>query len=201
MKVLIINMPVKNAMSAIVEHVSDIIGKLDESEIDVMVEVIQSAGRVFLLGAGRSGLVARAFAMRLVHLGLTAYVVGESITPAMTDKDLLVAVSGSGETTSIVSAARIAKGVGSRVLAVTSYPNSSLGGVSDHVVVVHGRTKIDIERDPLRNQIEGKYTSLTPLGTLFEDTVMIFLDGIIARLMIQLHALEEDLKKRHSTLE
>ena len=188
-------------MSAIVEHVSDIIGGLDESEIDGMVESIEGADRVFLLGAGRSGLVARAFAMRLVQLGLTAYVVGESITPAMTDKDLLIAVSGSGETTSIVNAARIAKGVGSRILTVTSYPESGLGGISDQVVRVQGRTKIDVERDPLRNQIEGRHTSLTPLGTLFEDTVLIFFDGIIARLMIRLHAGEEDLKRRHSTLE
>jgi len=111
-------MPVKTAMSAIVAHVSDIIGGLDESEIDGMVESIEGASRVFLLGAGRSGLVARAFAMRLVQLGLTAYVVGESITPAMTDKDLLIVVSGSGETTSIVNAAGIAKGVGSRILTV-----------------------------------------------------------------------------------
>jgi 6-phospho 3-hexuloisomerase len=194
-------MPVKNAMSAIVEHVSDIIGGLDESEIDGMVESIEGADRVFLLGAGRSGLVARAFAMRLVQLGLTAYVVGESITPAMTNRDLLIAVSGSGETTSIVSAAGIAKGVGSRILTVTSYVESGLGRISDQVVRVQGRTKIDVERDPLRNQIEGRHTSLTPLGTLFEDTVMIFFDGVIARLMIRLHAGEEDLKRRHSTLE
>lgn len=194
-------MPVKNAMLAVVRHVSDIIEELDESEIDTMVEEIQNANRIFLLGAGRSGLAARAFAMRLVQLGLTAYVVGESVTPAMTNKDLLIAVSGSGETTSVVNAAKIAKGVGSKVLAVTSYPKSSLGKISDYIVTVQGRTKIDIERDPLKNQIEGKHASLTPLGTLFEDTVMIFFDGIIARLMIQLHAVEEDLKRRHPTLE
>ncbi|RLI86692.1 MAG: 6-phospho-3-hexuloisomerase [Candidatus Altiarchaeales archaeon] len=194
-------MPVKNAMLAIVKHVSEIIEELDESEIDTMIEEIQNANRIFLLGAGRSGLAARAFAMRLVQLGLTAYVVGESVTPAMTNKDLLIAVSGSGETTSVVNAAKIAKGVGSKILTVTSYPKSSLGKISDYIVTVQGRTKIDIERDPLKNQIEGKHASLTPLGTLFEDTVMIFFDGIIARLMIQLHAEEEDLKRRHPTLE
>lgn len=194
-------MPVKNAMLAVVKHVSDIIEELDESEIDTMVQAIQNTSRVFLLGAGRSGLVARAFAMRLVQLGLTAYVVGESVTPAMTDKDLLIAVSGSGETISVVNAAKIAKGVGSKILTVTSYPESSLGKISDYKVTVKGRTKIDIERDPIKNQIEGKYASLTPLGTLFEDTVMIFFDGIIARLMTQLHAVEEDLKRRHPTLE
>ncbi|MBN2251977.1 MAG: 6-phospho-3-hexuloisomerase [Candidatus Altiarchaeota archaeon] len=194
-------MPVKNTMLTIATHVTSIVEGLDESEIEAMVEAIREADRVFLLGAGRSGLVARAFAMRLVQLGLTAYVVGESTTPAMTEKDLLVAVSGSGETISVVRAAEIAKGIGSRVLTVTSYPGSSLGGISDYKVTVKGRTKIDAEKDPLKSQIVGSHSSLTPLGTLFEDTVMIFFDGVIAQLMVKLEAREEDLKRRHSILE
>ncbi|HDH40984.1 MAG TPA: 6-phospho-3-hexuloisomerase [Candidatus Altiarchaeales archaeon] len=194
-------MPVKNAMTRIVEHVAKTIEKLDDSQLDQMVSFIENSEKIFLMGAGRSGLVGRAFAMRLVQLGLTAYVIGESVTPAMTKNDLLIAISGSGETDSVVNAAKTAKGVGSKVLAVTSYPDSSLGKISDHVVVVEGRTKIDIEKDHLKHQIEGTHSSLTPLGTLFEDTVMIFLDGIIARLMTHLKTGEMDMKRRHATLE
>ncbi|RLI92228.1 MAG: 6-phospho-3-hexuloisomerase [Candidatus Altiarchaeales archaeon] len=194
-------MPVKNAMIRIVEHVAKTIEKLDDSQLDQMVSSIENSEKIFLMGAGRSGLVGRAFAMRLVQLGLTAYVIGESVTPAMTKNDLLIAISGSGETDSVVNAAKTAKGVGSKVLAVTSYPDSSLGKISDHVVVVEGRTKIDIEKDHLKHQIEGTHSSLTPLGTLFEDTVMIFLDGIIARLMTHLKTGEMDMKRRHATLE
>jgi len=194
-------MPVKNAMIRIVEHVGKTIDKLDESQVDQMVSSIENSEKIFLMGAGRSGLAGRAFAMRLVQLGLTVYVTGESVTPAMTEKDLLIAISGSGETNSVVNAAKTAKGVGSKILAVTSYPNSSLGKISDHVVVVEGRTKIDIEKDHLKHQIEGTHSSLTPLGTLFEDTVMIFFDGIIARLMTHLKAGEIDMKRRHATLE
>jgi len=194
-------MPVKNAMTRIVEHVAKTIEKLDDSQLDQMVSFIENSEKIFLMGAGRSGLVGRAFAMRLVQLGLTTYVIGESVTPAMTKNDLLIAISGSGETDSVVNAAKTAKGVGSKVLAVTSYPDSSLGKISDHVVVVEGRTKIDIEKDHLKHQIEGTHSSLTPLGTLFEDTVMIFLDGIIARLMTHLKTGEMDMKRRHATLE
>ncbi len=194
-------MPVKNAMIQIVEHVNRTIKKLDDSQIDRMVSSIENSEKIFLMGAGRSGLAGRAFAMRLVQLGLTVYVTGESVTPAMTEKDLLIAVSGSGETHSVVNAARTAKGVGSKILAVTSYPRSSLGKIADHVIMVEGRTKIDIEKDHLKHQIEGTHTSLTPLGTLFEDTVMIFFDGIIARLMTHLKAEEIDMKRRHATLE
>jgi 6-phospho-3-hexuloisomerase len=194
-------MPVKNTMLSIAKHVTSSVEHLDESEISTMIEVMQKSERLFLMGAGRSGLVARAFAMRLVQLGLTAYVVGESVTPAMTCKDLLIAVSGSGETNSVVKAGEIAKGMGSKVLTVTSYPKSSLGKISDYTVNVRGRTKIDSEKDPLKSQIEGVHSSLTPLGTLFEDTVLIFFDGIIAGLMIRMEAKEEDLKRRHSILE
>jgi 6-phospho 3-hexuloisomerase len=194
-------MPVKNAMIQIVEHVAGTIKKLDEGQVDRMVSAIEDSEKIFMMGAGRSGLAGRAFAMRLVQLGLTAYVIGESVTPAMTKNDLLVAISGSGETDSVVNAAKTAKGVGSRIVAVTSYPNSSLGKISDYVVVLEGRTKIDIEKDHLKHQIEGTHSSLTPLGTLFEDTAMIFFDGIIARLMTHLKTEEMDMRRRHATLE
>ncbi len=194
-------MPVKTAMLEIVRHVSNIIDDLKDSDIDMMIDTIRNSDRIFIMGAGRSGLASRAFAMRLVQLGLTAYVIGETVTPAMTEKDLLIAVSGSGETKSIVSAAKTAKGIGSKVLTVTSYPESSLGKISDYIVRVKGRTKIDIEKDYLKHQIEGTHTSLTPLGTLFEDTVMIFFDGIIAGLMAKLGREEIYMKRRHATLE
>jgi len=194
-------MPVKRAMLEVVRHVEDIVGGLKEKQITSMIDAIHEADKVFMLGAGRSGLAAKAFAMRLVQLGLTAYVIGESVTPAMTEKDLLIAVSGSGETKSIVSAARVAKGVGSKVLAVTSYPRSRIGRISDIRVVIKGRTKIDIEKDHLKHQIIGTHSTLTPLGTLFEDTIMIFFDGIIAKLMTDLKKDEKEMKSRHATLE
>ncbi|MEA1924667.1 MAG: 6-phospho-3-hexuloisomerase [Candidatus Altiarchaeota archaeon] len=194
-------MPVKTAMIQIVGHVDDVIKQLDEGQTDAMMGVIQTASRVFLIGAGRSGLAARAFAMRLVQLGLTAYVVGESVTPGMNEDDILIAVSGSGQTSSIISAAKVARGIGSKVLVVTSYPDSLLGELADHTVEIKGRTKIDIEKDHLRHQIEGRHSTLTPLGTLFEDSVMIFFDGIIAGLMTLLKAEEQDLKARHATIE
>ncbi len=194
-------MTVKIAMGEVARHVLNILEHLNDKEIETMIGSIKKADRIFLLGAGRSGLAARAFAMRLTQLGLTAYVIGDVTTPAMTDKDLLIAVSGSGATDSVVHAANTAGGIGSKVLSVTSYPNSRLGEVSDLVVKVQGRTKIDIEKDHLKHQIEGHHSSLTPLGTLFEDTVMIFFDGVIAALMIELEKGELDMKKRHALVE
>lgn len=194
-------MPVKTAMQKIAEHILQAVKQIDDSEIDTMVDSIQKAKRIFVIGAGRSGLVVKAFAMRLVQLGLDAHVVGEPTSPAITKKDLLIAVSGSGKTNNVVNVAKVAKDSGVKILTITSYPEAELGNISDHVVTIKGRTKVDIERDYTVSQIKGEFSSLTPLGTLFEDTVMIFFDGVIARLMTELGKGEKYMRKRHATLE
>lgn len=187
-------------MREIAEHVIKVSEELDEGQLDVMINSIKKADRVFVVGAGRSGLVARAFAMRLVQLGLTSYVVGETITPGMKKKDLLVVVSGSGETLSVADAVKVAKDVGVKVVSITSYPDSRVAGLSDHVVVLEGKTKRDIEKDHLKHQIQGIHSSLTPLGTLFEDTALVFLDGVVARLMSHYGKSETDLSEMHANV-
>jgi len=189
---------VKDIMRSIAEHVFKTIDELDEKEVETMVAEIIKAKRVFVMGAGRSGLAAKAFAMRLSQMNLVVYVVGETVTPGMGKDDLFVIVSGSGETLSAVSAAKVAGDIGVRIVAITSYPGSSLGKLADNLVVVKGKTKADIEKDHLKHQIQGVHSSLTPLGTLFEDTVIVFLDGVVGRLMEVLGKQEFELKDRHA---
>jgi 6-phospho-3-hexuloisomerase len=45
--------------------------------------LVEAAPRIFAAGAGRSGLGVRALGMRLMHLGKTVYVVGETTTPSL----------------------------------------------------------------------------------------------------------------------
>lgn len=194
-------MPVKSAMKKIADHIHKTVNELDDREVDVMVEEIRKADSVFLVGAGRSGLVAKSFAMRLVQVGLEAHVVGETTTPAITKNDLLIAVSGSGRTRQVVNVVKIARDIGVKVLVITSYPDEKIGKLCDHVVKVKGRTKVDIEDSYTESQLKGTFASLTPLGTLFEDTVMIFFDGVIARLMVELGKGEKYMKDRHASLE
>ncbi|ODS39821.1 6-phospho 3-hexuloisomerase [Candidatus Altiarchaeales archaeon WOR_SM1_SCG] len=206
-------MAVKSTMREIAERINKTIDKLSDSEIEAMITKIKVKGKnnkIFVMGVGRSGLVARMFTMRLVHLGLTAYVIGEIVTPAMTKNDLLITVSGSGGTKSVVSAAKTAGEIGTEVLSITSHPESELGKISNIIVnlKVKRGAKIDTKKDYFTNQIKGRHISqqyseeeLIPLGTLFEDTAMIFFDGVIARLMVELKQRNEDLKGRHATLE
>jgi len=192
----------KSSIEAILQNIRDAEEFLDENAINEFMEIILSANNIFVTGAGRSGLAAKAFAMRLMHLGLSSYVVGETISPAIYEGDCILAISGSGETNTIVSAAKISKNRGAKVLALTSFPESSLGQLADAIIMVKGRTKVEVDDENyLKRQIKGNYTSLTPLGTAFELTSLVFLDGMVCELMNKMGKTEKDLKSRHTVLE
>ena len=192
---------VQHAMKDISEEVLNISNGLDVKQVEEFIQALLKSKRIFIIGAGRSGIVAKAFAMRLMHLGFDSYVVGETITPALRSKDILVAVSGSGETSLIVSAAKIAKKIGAKLAAVTSYPQSTLAKISDIVVILPGRKKTESTTDFMHRELKGEYAPAAPLGTLFEITALIFLDAVISSLMAALGKKEEDLRVRHATIE
>jgi len=189
---------VKEVSRYLIDGIERIIDGIDEAEINRMVSSLLEAKdrRVLVVGAGRSGFVGRAFALRLMNLGFNVYVSGETITPALERGDLVVAISGSGMTRTVVVQVEAAKEVGAKVVAITSHPESPIGEKADILVVVKGRTKIDIETDYERRQIQGIY-DLAPLGTMFELSAMIFLDSIIAELMRRLGLTELDMIRRH----
>ncbi len=192
----------KTSIKAILNNIQTAEEFLIEEDIEKFEDIIIGSNNIFVTGAGRSGLAAKAFAMRLMHLGLSSYVVGETISPAINEGDCIVAISGSGETNTIVSAAKIAKNRGASVLAVTSYPESTLGTLADSLIFVKGRTKKEVDDENyMKRQIHGNYTSLTPLGTAFELTTLVFLDAIVSELMEKMEQTESDLKSRHTVLE
>lgn len=195
----------RRAMLEILNFVGNVVDSISDEEKDRFIELLINTyykkARVLVTGAGRSGLVGKAFAMRLLHLGFSVYVLGETIVPSITKGDVVIAISGSGRTKLVVAAAEAAKTVGAIVVALTSYYDSPLGKISDLIVRIPGRTKIAEEEDFFARQIIGIHESLAPLGTLFEDAAMIFLDGIVAELMEKLGKTEEDLRKQHANIE
>lgn len=192
----------RESIDAIIGNIREAEELLIEEDVSNFLDVLRASKNIFVTGTGRSGLVAKAFAMRLMHLGFSAYVVGETISPAITANDCILAISGSGETSNIVSACKIAKKLGANVLAVTSYSESTLGKLADGLVHVKGRTKLEVDDENyLKRQIHGNYTMLTPLGTAFELTSLVFLDALVPELMDVMDVTEEDLKARHTNLE
>jgi 6-phospho-3-hexuloisomerase len=196
---------VRVTMKEIAAFIGRVADRLSGEQVRALVSTLEDAYRrgakVLVMGAGRSGLVGRAFAMRLMHLGFNVYVLGETITPSIGRDDVVVAISGSGRTQLIVTAAEAAKKVDAKVIAVTSYPDSPLGRLADIVVEIPGRTKLAPDIDYFARQILGIHEPLAPLGTLFEDTAMAFLDGVTVELMHRLGKSERDLKLRHANIE
>ncbi len=191
---------VKSAMMMMSAYIIDAVEDLKDDKIKEVIDQILSARKIFLLGVGRSGLVGKAFAMRLMHLGIRVFVVGETITPSVEKGDLLVVISGSGETQSVVDLVQIGKHLGAKIISVTSNPNSTAARYADVLIVLGEKVKTDY-MDYLERQVRGTHRSLAPLGTLFEITSMVFLDGIVAALMEITKKGEGDLKLRHATLE
>ena len=195
----------KAAADEIVECIKSSIKALDMKEVEQLLKLMLEAKekRIFIVGMGRSGFVARAFALRLMNLGFNVYFLGETITPAAERGDLFIAISGTGSTKIVLTASAAAKEIGARVAAITSFPESALGQLADLVVTVKGRTKagLPIEEDYLARQIIGEREPLTPLGSIFENNCMVFLDSLVVELMHRMGRTEADSKRRHATIE
>ncbi len=189
------------SMNLIAKHIKKVSSKLDTGSVTKLVDEIIGSQRIFLMGAGRSGLAAKAFAMRLMHMGFNVFVVGETTTPAVQPDDLVIAVSGSGETPSIANLGGIAKKIGSKLAVITSNKDSTLGKISDIVVIVPGRPKEDIIYEDYHERRMVGYPELAPLGTIFEITALVFLDAVVSELMVRTGASEAELKKRHTVFE
>jgi len=188
----------KNYYSFILSRINDVTDKILPEDFDRFINVIIRAPRIYIIGAGRSGLVAKAFGMRLVHLKKKVFIVGETITPAMRKGDLLIAVSGSGKTTWVVETAKASKLLGGKVAALTWDANSELARLANIVVL--------IESEAIPRKITGYTTRelmgipLPPLGSLFEISTLIFFEACVLELMGRLGIQEKEMKKIHSNL-
>ncbi len=177
--------------TAILEELKRTLLALPEGQIQTAIQSLLSARRVFFVGAGRSRLALEMAAMRMMHLGLTVYVVGEVVTPAIERGDLLVVASGSGTTAGPMRAAQVAKGVGAEVLAITTVPTSELGKLANALLTIPAAVKHG-DRGAL---------SIQYAGALFEQTVLMLMDTIFHEMWQQRSQSAEDLWKRHANLE
>ena len=195
----------KAAADEIIAGAQKSMSELDLNRVDKMIEMILDSRKrkIFIVGMGRSGFVGRAFALRLMNLGFNVYFLGETITPAATKEDLVIAISGTGTTKFVLTASTTAKEIGAKVVAITSYTDSSLGQMADHTVLVRGRTKMGWprEEDYLARQLHGESEPLSPLGSIFENNCMVFLDSLIVELMHRLGKTEKEMRRLHATIE
>lgn len=156
-------------LESILAEITEVIHKVRTEEIDQFVAGITKDKRIFVTGEGRSGLMAKGFAMRLMHLGYTVFVVGETITPAVSDKDVFIAVSGSGESAGVLADTKKAVEKGCEVLVVTSKSNSSIASLAKTLLIVPGTIKSDSGENR---------ESIQLLSSLFDQSLHITLDAV-----------------------
>ncbi|MBA8826458.1 6-phospho-3-hexuloisomerase [Saccharopolyspora lacisalsi] len=158
----------------LIQHeIAGVLTRTDRDEIERVAEELADAERILVTGSGRSGFMAHAFAMRLVHLDLRVHVVGETTAPALAAGDALVAVSGSGTTTGTVRAAEEAVRAGGRVLAITTDAGSPLAESASTLLTVPAATK---------HRGADEAATMQPLSSLFDQALHLVLDAACLRL-------------------
>ena len=178
---------------------------VDEEHSQQLITEILSGRRIYVTGAGRSGLVAKAFAIRLMHLGFPCYVIGETITPAFESGDMLVVFSGSGETKSVVSAAEKVHELGGWTCLITANPESHAAGYVDLVIDLgeSSGNSADLPPEYEVRQISGQYRSVSvPIGrgSAFEMVALAYSDAIISALMAASHMDPDEVRLRFSNI-
>jgi len=185
-------MPIRRAINDILAEVQGTLARVLPEGPERLTEEILKADRIYVVGGGRSGLMARALAMRLMHLGLVTYVVGETTTPAIQSGDLLLACSASGETHVTVLMSQVAREAGARVFAVTAMPDSPMARQADETIIIPAPSKVTSPEAGASAQYGG---------SLFEQALLVLLDAVSAEIGRRLGTPPQELDSRHANLE
>ncbi|RGY96470.1 6-phospho-3-hexuloisomerase [Clostridium sp. AM58-1XD] len=181
----------KEDLGLIVKEIEEALNEYDGQNDTEIIKSILSSGKIFVTGAGRSGYIMRCFAMRLIHLGFSAYVIGDTEMIAAKEGDLLMIGSGSGETKTLQVYMDQARKLGMKTILFTCNEDSTIARSAKFVCTINAQAKFQ----------NKKLVSVQPMGSLFEQLLLIVTDGIILKLAKQMKIDFEQLKNRHSNLE
>lgn len=177
-------------MNTIIEELDRSSKNIAPEKIQEMIKKIKDHKRIFVYGTGRSGLMLKAFAMRLMQIGLNAYVVGETTTPSVHEGDLLIVASASGETGSVCMTVESAVKQGVDLIVICSVPESTLGKIQAPDIEIEAATKFATSK-----------VSVQPLGSLFEQMLLMVFDTVILEMSKEQEGSNDDMAKRHASLE
>ncbi len=166
---------------------------VDPAALAGMVDELAAAKRVVCYGVGREGLMMRALAMRLYHMGLDAHVVGDMSCPPVGAGDLLVVSAGPGDFSTVRGLMGVARRDGARLACVTAQPGAALPAASDRVLVIPAQTMAD-DTGPA-------VASVLPMGSLFEGAQYLVLEMLVLMLRDRLGVAPDAMRARHTNLE
>lgn len=184
----------RKTLDAIASEVTYVLQAVNSDELVVLAEELKRAKSIFVAGTGRSGLIGKAFAIRMMHSGFSVYVVGETITPSMESDDLLLIISGSGNTGTLTYFAEKAMAINAKIALVTANRRSKITKYTHCLVEVPAATKQRLNSEPI---------TIQPLGSQFDQAVHIVLDAVIAYIIRQYpeQTSEQALLQEHANLE
>lgn len=182
----------KSKIEIILQEIKTVLSQIDEKQVEILMDEILKAEKIVVCGAGRVGMAIRGFGMRLGHLGLQAYTLGDSTVPGIGKGDLLIVASGSGETQTIFDLVSIAKKNKSSIVAVTGNPESRIGLLADSFVKITA---------PSKTKAVDNFISVQPMTTLNEQCLGLFFDAVCLKLMERMGETHDTMWARHSNLE
>lgn len=177
---------------AALAEIGQVWGAVDPAEAEALAGAIADAGRIALYGVGREGLMIKAFAMRLFHLGLDAHVVGDMTTPPLGRGDLLIVSAGPGMFSTVAGLVGVARRAGAATACFTAQPGGEVPKMCDTVLVLPAQTMADDR---------GGKVSVLPMGSLYEGVQFLAGEVLILMLAEKLGVSAEAMRANHTNLE
>ena len=175
------------------QEIDTVLDLVDETQLDAVAPLLTKEKRIFVLGAGRSGLMARAFAMRLMHMGFECHVAGDATTPSIQKNDLLIVASGKAETRTSSFFVDVARKAGARTLVITANPEGTVAEKADSLLV--------LKAPKFRGDPDKERCSVQPMGNRFEQSALLVSDYIVKIIKEQMNLDIHVMYQNHSTLE
>lgn len=181
----------KTRMQAALAELAAVAAAMDETALEMACGRILGARRVMLYGCGREGLMMRALAMRLYHLGLSISMQGDLTAPPLGEGDLFFAACGPGQLSTVTALAGVARAAGAGVLMVTAEPAGASVALADQVLVIPAQT--------MARDLGGD--SVLPMGSLFEGAMFVVFEIMVLRLRAMRGEAAEAMRARHTNME
>lgn len=175
-----------------VDELTDVINRIDLTQVQDLIRALLNANRVVLHGLGREGLMMKALCMRLFHMGMDVHMVGDMTTPAVGKGDLFVVSAGPGYLSTVAALMNMAQSAGAKTVCFTAQPEGKVPQSADLTVVLPAQTMADDTKDP---------TSFLPMGSLYEGTLFLFFEYLVLLLGDRMGVTPEQMRRNHTNLE
>lgn len=165
--------------------------RMDEAALEPALRAILDADGVMLYGCGREGLMMRALAMRLHHLGLRVCMQGDMEAFPLGPDDLFLCAAGPGELPTASALCAVARKAGARVVVVTAEPTGATATMADELLVIPAQTMAS----------DRGSAAVLPMGSLFEGAMFLVFEVMVLRLRESLRESAESMRARHTNME